>query len=134
LSNYLFPLRCGIDLIEIARVRRAYERRPHAFLHRFFTSRELSSLQGRPHPAKHLAARVAAKEAVFKLLGAGLGKLSWKEVEIISLASGEPTVALHGRAQALAREAGLGCIALSLSHCREYAVAQAVAALRDSSG
>jgi holo-[acyl-carrier protein] synthase len=125
-------LRCGIDLIEIGRVRRAYEKRPAAFLRRFFTSGELSSLQGKLHWAKHLAARVAAKEAVFKLLGAGLGRLSWKEVEIISLAGGEPQVVLSGRAETLAREAGLGCIAISLSHCREYAVAQAVAAFRES--
>lgn len=132
MSDYRLSLRCGIDLIEIGRVRRAYEKRPEAFLRRFFTSDELLSLQCRSHLAKHLAARVAAKEAVFKLLGAGLGKLSWKEVEILAQASGEPQVVLRGRAAALAREAGLGSIALSLSHCREYAVAQAVAVLRES--
>lgn len=133
MSDQLFFLRCGIDLVEIGRVRRAYEKRPEAFLRRFFTVDELSSLQGRPHLAKHLAVRVAAKEAVFKLLGAGLGELSWKEVAILSQASGEPEVALYGRAEALAGKAGLGRIALSLSHCREYAVAQAVAAFREGS-
>jgi holo-[acyl-carrier protein] synthase len=131
LSGHRLSLRCGIDLIEIGRVRSAFEKRPHAFLRRFFTAEEQLTLQGRPYPAKHLAARVAAKEAVFKLLGAGIGKLSWKEVEIFTKASGEPQVVLSGRAEALAREAGLGLIALSLSHCREYAVAQAVAALRE---
>ena len=133
MSGQLLCLRCGIDLVEIGRVRRAYEKRPQVFLGRFFTADELSYLQGRPHLAKHLAVRVAAKEAVFKLLGAGLGELSWKEVEILSQASGGPEVALYGRAEALARKAGLGRIALSLSHCREYAVAQAVAAFREGS-
>jgi len=127
LSERLASVRCGIDLIEIGRVRRAYERRPLAFLRRFFTIDEQAGLQERRHLAKHLAARIAGKEAVFKLLGVGLGAVSWTEVEIFTHPSGEPWVRLCGRAAARAAEVGVLCVSLSLSHCREYAMAQAVA-------
>ena len=126
--NKLFePVRCGIDLMEIGRISRAYEKRPAAFMRRFFTLEEQTLLRERPHLAKHLAARVAGKEAVFKLLGGGLGAVSWTEVEIFTRPGGEPWVRLQGRAASKAREVGISCISLSLSHCREYAVAQAVA-------
>lgn len=120
-------LRCGVDIIEIERVARAYQRRPRFFLKRFFTERERQQLAGRAHAAKHLAARFAGKEAVFKVLGAGLGSVAWTEVEIITLPTGEPSVLLHGKAARLAKELGIREIALSLSHCRDYAVGQAVA-------
>ncbi len=120
-------IRCGVDIIEIQRVRSAWRKRPEYFLRRIFTEKEQIALQNRPYPAKHLAARFAAKEAVFKLLGAGVGELSWTEVEIFSRPSGEPWVCLSGRAAERAAVLCLGDIALSLSHSREFAVAQAVA-------
>jgi len=120
-------IRCGVDMIEIDRVARAYRRRPGHFMARFFTSAERELLSGRPHSAKHLAARFAAKEAVFKVLGRGVGAVSWREVEILAHPWGEPFVRLHGRAASRAAELALGDIAVSISHCRDYAIAQAVA-------
>lgn len=120
-------LRCGVDIIEIQRVSRAFHKQPRLFLKRLFTEREVRQLAARSHAGKHLAARFAGKEAVFKVLGAGLGSIPWTDVEILSLPSGEPSVFLHGKAAQRAEELGLKEIVLSLSHCREYAVAQVVA-------
>lgn len=119
-------LRTGVDIIEIERVARAYHRRPQLFMKRFFSEREARQLLCRVHPEKHLAARFAGKEAVFKVLGAGVGVISWTDVEILSQKNGEPFVRLHGAAATRAREQGISEIAVSLSHCRDYAVAQAV--------
>lgn len=123
-------IRCGVDIIEIERVARAYHRRPALFLRRFFSADERLQLAGRPRPEKSLAARVAAKEAVMKLLGVGIGTVAWTDMEILSLASGEPRVRLRGRAAAIARDLGIGEISLSISHGRELAVAQAVALVK----
>lgn len=119
-------LRCGVDIIEIDRVARAYRRRPEPFMRRFFTVQEREQLAGRNHAGKHLAARFAGKEAIFKLLGLGLGALAWTDVEIISLPGGQPSVILHGKARSRAEELGIGELSISLSHSRDYAVAQAV--------
>ena len=120
-------LRCGVDIIEIERVARVYARRPRLFLKRLFTAREQEQLAVKRHTARHLAARFAAKEAVFKLLGLGVGDLDWTEVEILSLPGGEPVVHLFGKAAKRAAELSLSSVALSLSHCRKYAVAFATA-------
>ncbi|MCR3922875.1 MAG: holo-ACP synthase [Firmicutes bacterium] len=120
-------IRTGVDIIEIERIARAYQRRPQIFMKRFFTAKEQKQLALRQHVVQHLAVRFAAKEAVFKLLGLGLGRLAWTEVEVLSLSSGEPSVCLHGKAALRATELSLQPISLSMSHSRKYAVAQAVA-------
>jgi holo-[acyl-carrier protein] synthase len=120
-------VRCGVDIIEIDRVARAFGRRPRQFLQRLFTAREQEQLAARDNAARHLAARFAAKEAVFKLLGLGIGSLNWTEVEILSLPGGEPVVHLSGKAAKRAEKLSLSPVALSLSHSREYAVASAAA-------
>jgi holo-[acyl-carrier protein] synthase len=120
-------LRCGVDIIEIERVARAWRKRPRLFMKRFFTETEVLQLKKRSHVEKHLAVRFAGKEAVFKVLGAGIGPLSWTDVEILTQPGGAPEVVLHGRADQIATELGISQIAISLSHSRDYAVAQAVA-------
>lgn len=126
-TEQIFSVYTGVDIIEIERVARAYHRRPQLFLKRFFTNEEQRRLASRKHIEKHLAARFAAKEAIAKLLGLGIGHLSWTDVEILSLPNGAPTVRLHGRAAERAAQLALGQVALSLSHSKFYAVAQAVA-------
>ena len=124
----------GIDLIEIARIERAVERWGERFLRRVFTLAELTTYRAR---VPSLAGRWAAKEATAKLLGVGLRGIgaadrpteavAWTEIEILGDAQGRPTLTLHGRAAARARELGLGPLALSLSHTREHAIAHVVA-------
>jgi holo-[acyl-carrier protein] synthase len=123
-------IRCGVDLVEIERVGRAYRRRPQALLRRLFSAEEQAELRVRSNRIRHLAVRFAAKEAVFKVLGLGIGSLAWTEVEILSLPTGEPFVRLSGRAREQAKRLGMEEIAVSLSHSKEYAVAQAVALIK----
>jgi len=114
----------GVDLIEIARVERALERRPR-LAERVFTAGELDYARRRRRPGRHLAARFAAKEAAVKALG--VGPLGLRDVEVVP--GPPPRLRLAGRA-AEARDAGGVELEVSLSHSREMAVAVVVAAAR----
>ena len=109
----------GIDIIEIARIKKAIARWGERFLHRIYTDHELNLYARKP---QSLAARFAGKEAIMKLLGTGRRGVSWREIEILSHSSGKPLVNLYGRAQSKANELGIKEIAVSLSHSREYAI------------
>jgi len=112
----------GIDIIEIARIQKAIDRRGEAFLHRVYTDSEVKLY--RKSPAS-LAVRFACKEAVMKLLGTGRRGVSWREIETLSHPSGKPLLNLYGRAQNEANRLGMKEIAISLSHSKEYAIASA---------
>ena len=118
----------GIDIIEIERVRLALERGGDRFLKRVFSEREAAYCRGKRHPARHLAARFAAKESVIKALRApqGLGWL-WRAIEVTS-AGGPPALRLTGRARERAREIGVASSHLSMSHSDTHAVALVVLA------
>ncbi len=115
----------GTDLIEIGRVRRAIEKNPH-FLERVYTEREMAYCRRKADPWQSYAARFAAKEAVAKALGTGLGPVGFKEIEIINAAGGQPQVVLSGKAQQLALERNIQRVHISLSHSEAYAIATAV--------
>ncbi|SMB91002.1 holo-[acyl-carrier-protein] synthase [Thermanaeromonas toyohensis ToBE] len=115
----------GVDIMEIDRIKRALERHPR-LLKRVFTPQEEAYCLAKPRPEVSLAARWAAKEAVFKVLGLRRGELRWREIEVLSNNWGAPRVRLHGRLAELARSLGIKEITLSLSHSREYAVAVAI--------
>lgn len=117
-------LATGIDLLEISRLQDALETHGERFLQRVFTPRELE-LNGKK--IESLAGRFAAKEAVAKALGCGIGDVSWKEIEILRMESGAPELLLHGAAEQKAREQALVHWSLSLSHSQSHAVAVAVA-------
>jgi len=118
-------LRCGIDMIEHERVEAGIQRLGERFLNRFFTAGEREDCDDKPH---RLAARLAAKEAVSKALGTGIGDVSWKEIEIrVNNPRKRPVLILHGAAAQLAQEMGLTQWDVSLTHSKEYASAVAVA-------
>jgi holo-[acyl-carrier protein] synthase len=117
-------LRTGVDIIEVARIRRAAERHGDRFYRRFFTEAERALCEDR-YPS--LAARIAAKEAVAKALGTGIGDCRWVEIEIVSDERGRPDVVLHGDAARLAAESSLTEWSVSLSHTTEQAIAFVVA-------
>ena len=117
-------LKTGIDLIEINRIRKALERHGERFLERIFTPGEIAECRNR---AETLAACFAAKEAVVKALGTGIGPVSWTEVECLHHASGEPYLVLHGSARRIAEALGLTNWAVSQSHSQEMATAVVVA-------
>jgi holo-[acyl-carrier protein] synthase len=117
------PAGIGIDLLEIRRLEEALEHRP-ALAERLFTDGERAYARSRRRPARHLAARFAAKEAAVKALGAG--PLAPLEVEVTGSGREAPRLRLHGRAAAVATEQGLA-LRVSLTHSSELAAAIVVA-------
>lgn len=117
-------LRSGVDVVEVNRIDRAILRHGQRFFDRFYTSQELIDSDGQ---TPSLAARFAAKEAVAKALGTGIGEVAWKDIEVVAGPHREPTLRLHGQARELAHSMGLTDWAISLSHTEQHAVAVAVA-------
>ena len=117
-------LQTGVDLIEVERIAQAVEKHGERFLHRVFTENELAQV-GDMIPS--LAARWAAKEAVAKALGTGIGDVAWVEIEVLRGEGNAPQLLLHGNAKRLAEEQGLSKWAVSLSHTQEHAIAMVVA-------
>jgi holo-[acyl-carrier protein] synthase len=114
----------GVDLIEIARFQEAVQRHGRRFLERIFTEAELADCGDR---LQSLAARFAAKEAVAKALGTGIGPVGWREIEIHRDAIRRPLLQLHGAAAQRAAELGLSEWSISLSHTEHTAAAVAMA-------
>ncbi|MFC2049839.1 holo-ACP synthase [Chloroflexota bacterium] len=110
----------GTDIVEIRRIEQAIRSWQDSFLSRIYTEAELESCQNR---ASSLAARFAAKEAVMKALGTGANGISWRDIEILSNGQGAPVVRLHHRAERKAEENGIAKFSVTMSHCKEYAVA-----------
>ena len=116
----------GIDTVEVDRFRRALQKRP-GIADRLFTPDEQAYGRRQRDPAERLAARFAAKEAVMKALGVGLGAFAFRDVEVVKAPSGAPSVALSGRAAELAARRGVTGWRLSLTHTALVAEAVAVA-------
>jgi len=110
----------GIDIIRVDRIVKALEKHGRRFPLRILTPAEDAYVRDRP---ENLAGRWAAKEAVSKVLGLGVRGVGWREIEIVRLPTGQPTVRLHDRALRRAQQLGMERIAVSISHEHEYAVA-----------
>ena len=110
----------GIDIIKVERIRGSLERFGERFSKRVLTPSEQRYVRMRPET---FAGRWAAKEAVSKVLGLGVRGIGWKDIEVVRLPTGQPSVKLHGRAAARAEQLGMERIALSISHESDYAVA-----------
>ncbi len=118
----------GIDVIEVERIEDAIAEFGDRFLERIFTAEERHYCLNQQRPAVHFAARWAAKEAVSKAFGTGIGEvLAWQDMEIARLRSGEPEMRLHGRGRQFVEEQGITQVKISLTHARNYAAANAVA-------
>jgi holo-[acyl-carrier protein] synthase len=113
----------GVDLIEIERSERVLARWGERFLKRVYTGAERGDYQNR---AQSLVVRFAAKEAVMKALGTGIKGVGWRAIEVLPNRDGKPLVHLYGGALKKAQGLGLGELAISLSHAREYAIASVV--------
>ncbi len=116
----------GIDAVEVERFRAVLARRP-TMSRRLFTEAERAYGERHRDPAPRLAARFAAKEAVMKALGVGLGAFAFHDVEVVSAPSGAPSLVLRGQAAELASRRGVVDWRLSLTHTERVAEAVAVA-------
>lgn len=116
----------GVDLVSLPRVAKVWQRWGKRFETRVYTQEELFFCLSKKSSLPALAARFAAKEAVMKALGIGIGGCTWQEIEVGREEGGRPTVVLRGRAQARAQLWGARAVMLSLAHTSEYAIAVAV--------
>lgn len=113
----------GVDLIAVSRVREVFQGRD-ALLEAVFTPEEMRYCRRQKDPFMHLAARYAAKEAAVKGLGTGMtGGMSWRDVETVHGALGEPRLVLRGEVARLVEAKGLYRCAVTLSHAGDYAMA-----------
>ena len=117
----------GIDIIEVERIRASYEKFGDRFLKRVLRPDEIVYCLSHQRPAPFLAARFAAKEAISKAFGTGIGaQLGWQDMEVGRKKSGEPFVMLHEAGKKLLEERGGRIVHLSLSHTEQHATAVAI--------
>jgi holo-[acyl-carrier protein] synthase len=117
----------GIDIIEVARIAASYEKFGERFVKRILHPAEIAYCLSHRNPAPFLAARFAAKEAISKAFGTGIGAaLGWRDMEIRRKESGEPFVVLHGKGKELFAARKATQLLVSLSHTENYAAATAV--------
>ncbi len=118
----------GTDIIEIVRIGQMVERHGEQFLQRVFTEEEVRYCQRRKECYQHFAGRWAAKEAVMKTFGTGWTRgVGWKDIEVTTKRSGQPIVTISGSARDYAEKLGIDEVLVSISHCRAYAMATAIA-------
>ena len=117
----------GIDIIEVSRIQASYERFGERFLKRILHPNEIAYCLSHKAPAPFLAARFAAKEAISKAFGTGIGaELGWQDMEVGRKPSGEPFVILHEPGQKLLENRGARIVLISLSHTQQHATAVAI--------
>jgi holo-[acyl-carrier protein] synthase len=117
----------GIDIIEVSRIEASHERFGERFLNRILHPNEISYCLSHKAPGPFLAARFAAKEAISKAFGTGIGaQLGWRDMEVGRKESGEPFVILHGPGQELLKARGARVVLISLSHTQAHAAAVAI--------
>jgi holo-[acyl-carrier protein] synthase len=118
----------GTDIVECHRIGRMIEQHGELFLSRVYTPREVRYCQARKNSTEHFAGRWAAKEAILKCLGTGWRKgICWTDMEIRNEPTGAPKLHLGGAAKERAQELRIADILISISHCRAYATAHAIA-------
>ena len=118
----------GTDIVECVRIRRMIDRHGELFLTRVFTEREVRYCQRSKQATEHFAGRWAAKEAVLKCLGTGWSKgLCWTDIEVTNDPAGKPAIRLQAATRDRAAALGIRDVLISISHCRAYAVAYALA-------
>jgi holo-[acyl-carrier protein] synthase len=118
----------GTDIIECPRIGKMIETHGEVFLRRVYTDREIRYCNARKHAIEHFAGRWAAKEAILKALGTGWARgIAWTDLEVRNMPGGAPKVHVRGGAKDAAIGRGIGDIMVSISHCRTYATAFALA-------
>jgi len=122
----------GIDLVDFPRIEEMVERHEQRFLDRVFTANEQSYAESNKNRIEKLAGRFAAKEAVLKLMGTGWrGKIAWTDIEVVNNEMGVPKVNVTGEVKRIAEKLGINQITVSITHTANFAIASAVAIVKD---
>ena len=118
----------GTDIIECLRIAKMIEKHGELFLNRVYTRGEIAYCSSRKGATQSYAGRWAVKEAVLKAMGTGWSRgIRWKDIEVVTDLTGKPRVEIHGVAKEICEELGISDVLISLSHCRSYATATAIA-------
>jgi holo-[acyl-carrier protein] synthase len=118
----------GTEITECPRIGKMIEQHGELFLRRVFTDREIRCCQAKKRALEHFTAFWAAKEAIFKAIGIGPSKgISWTDIEVRNLTGGRLTVQLRGGAEDWTNRRGIRDVLITISHCRTYATAYALA-------
>lgn len=113
----------GVDIVKVSRIERLLKDKKDRFLGRVFTKNEIEYINDVNYNSQTISGIFAAKEAMSKLLGTGIGKVSWKDIEILHNHKGAPYVKLYNEGMKISKGLGIKNIKLSISHEREYAIA-----------
>lgn len=117
----------GIDIVEVYRMRDAIKKWGDGFLSKIFTAREIQYSNSRRFSPQHFAARFAAKEAVVKAFGEPTRfPIKWTDIEVLNDEEGKPVLEFHDTALKAKRKKRVGSVVLSLSHSKNYAVANVI--------
>lgn len=121
---------CGTDIIEIERIKKVINSLENTFINKIYTENEIKYCEGKNNAKyQHYAARFAAKEAVFKAVSQILDtkySITWKNIEVINDENGKPKINFIG-----SKIEKLKNIDISISHCRDYAIAFVIAEIED---
>ena len=118
----------GIDLVDCPRIEKMMKEHGERFVERVFTEKEQAYARANKNETEKLAGRLAAKEAVLKLIGTGWrGKIAWTDIEVVNNAAGQPEVTLGGEVKKIADNLGIEHISVSITHTANFAIASAVA-------
>jgi len=116
----------GVDIVEVFRLRDAIGRWGDSFLKKVFTEREIEYSNSHRFSPQHFAARFAAKEAVMKAFGEPRKFTNWTDIEVLNDGEGKPSIVFHGDALKLKRSKKVTDIIVSMSHSKNYAVANVI--------
>ncbi|MFW6006754.1 MAG: holo-ACP synthase [Halanaerobiales bacterium] len=116
----------GLDIVEVKRIKNIINRWGDNFLNKVYTLSEIKYSQQYKNSYVHFAGRFAAKEAFSKMLGSGMNLISWKEIEVINDKKGKPDLNISGKAEKIITEKNIKNIHISISHEKEYAVAEVI--------
>jgi holo-[acyl-carrier protein] synthase len=118
----------GTDIIECLRIAQMIEKHGELFLNRVYTPHEIEYCSARRAATQHYTGRFAAKEAVLKALGTGWTRgIHWQDIEVRNELGGKPLIALGGGAREHCLQVGISEVLITISHCRNYATAFAIA-------
>jgi holo-[acyl-carrier protein] synthase len=117
----------GIDIAEVPRIAESIKRFGDRFIARIFTEGEIRYCDSKANRIERYAARFAAKEAAMKALGTGWNHgVGWRDVEVGRQPGSRPTIIFHRKAAEFAKKLGASHVALSLTHTKDFAMAQVI--------
>lgn len=118
----------GTDITECVRIAQMIDKHGELFLTRVYTQQEIVYCSARKSAIQHYSGRWAAKEAVLKSIGTGWSRgIHWTDIEVVNAVGGKPSIIIGGAARQICEQRGIGEVMISISHCRNYAVAYATA-------